>query len=135
MKTQLQKPAGGAKARQRILVLSVSAGAGHVRAAQALCAAAESGFPQLEVTHLDVMDLVPSGFRKLYADSYLKVVEHLPLMWAYLYQRTDRTDSDSTLSRLRGRIQRLNTGRLTEEIEQRAPHAIVCTHFLPAELL
>jgi UDP-N-acetylglucosamine:LPS N-acetylglucosamine transferase len=30
--------------RKRILVLSVSAGAGHVRAAQALCAAAELAF-------------------------------------------------------------------------------------------
>ena len=47
------------------MVLSVSAGAGHVRAAQALCAAAEQDFPQLRSTHIDVMDLVPAGFRKV----------------------------------------------------------------------
>jgi processive 1,2-diacylglycerol beta-glucosyltransferase len=121
--------------RKRILILSVSAGAGHVRAAQALCAAAESAFPRLDVTHLDLMELVPSGFRKVYADSYITVIEHLPLMWAYLYQRTDQTASGSAFSAIRRRIQRLNTRKLDDEIARLAPHAIICTHFLPAELL
>lgn len=121
--------------RKRILVLSVSAGAGHVRAAQALCAAAEGAFPRLDVTHVDIMDLVPSGFRKVYADSYIKVIEHLPLMWAYLYQRTDRTSSGSAVSEIRRRIQRLSTRQLDDEIARLTPRAIVCTHFLPAELL
>jgi len=87
--------------RKRILVLSVSAGAGHVRAAQALCAAAQPGFPQLEVTHLDVMDLVSQAFRKVYADSYIKLVEKMPLAWAYLYQSTDRPASRSAIRRTR----------------------------------
>ena len=79
--------------RKRILVLNVSAGAGHVRAAQALCAAAELEFPQLDVRHVDVMDLVSQGFRALYADSYIKLVEKMPLAWAFLYQSTDRRSS------------------------------------------
>ena len=121
--------------RKRILVLSVSAGAGHVRAAQALCAAAQPGFPQLEVTHLDVMDLVSQAFRKVYADSYIKLVEKMPLAWAYLYQSTDRPASRSAIDELRRRIQRLNTRKLDDELARATPDAIVCTHFLPAELL
>ena len=54
---------------QRIAILSVSAGAGHVRAAQALQAAAERWYPDLEVTHIDVMELVPKLFRKVYTDT------------------------------------------------------------------
>lgn len=119
----------------RVLVLSVSAGAGHVRAAQSLCAAAQADFPQLELTHLDVMEVVPSGFRKLYAESYIKLVEKAPLLWAYLYQRTDRPKSTSIFDRLRRMIERVNTRRLDEEIARLAPDVIVCTHFLPAELL
>lgn len=116
----------------RILVLSVSAGAGHVRAAQALCAAA----PDVrEITHIDVMELVPSGFRKLYAESYIKLVERAPLLWAYLYQRTDHRRSASVFDRLRGLIERLNTRRLDDEIARIAPDVVICTHFLPAELL
>jgi processive 1,2-diacylglycerol beta-glucosyltransferase len=122
-------------ALRNVVVLSVSAGAGHVRAAQALCAAAEVGFPGLRLTHIDVMDLVPEGFRALYADAYLKLVEKAPLLWAYLYQRTDRRSPRSPLDRLRRAVERLNTHRLDRELARRAPDAIVCTHFLPAELL
>jgi processive 1,2-diacylglycerol beta-glucosyltransferase len=120
---------------QRILVLSVSAGAGHVRAAQAICAAAEEVSPQLSVKHLDVLELVSPAFRKLYGDSYIKLVERAPLLWALLYQQTDRRESRSLFDRLRRHVERLNTRKLESEIARFAPDAIICTHFLPAELL
>ncbi|HEX6832137.1 MAG TPA: glycosyltransferase [Rudaea sp.] len=123
------------KQQKHIVVLSVSAGAGHVRAAQALCATAEREFPDLRTTHVDVMDLVPASFRKVYADSYLKLIEKLPLVWAYLYQRTDRSPGASKFATLRRAIERMNTQRLGDELNRLAPDAIVCTHFLPAELL
>lgn len=117
-----------------ILVLSVSAGAGHVRAAQALVTTAELEYPHAKVTHLDVMDFVPSSFRKVYADSYIKLVDKAPLLWAYLYQNSDQQESSSLLSRIRRNIERLNTWDLKKEINKLAPDAIICTHFLPAEL-
>lgn len=120
---------------KRILVLSVSAGAGHVRAAQAICAAAEEAWPQHSVRHLDVLDLVSPGFRKLYGESYIKLVERAPLLWALLYQQTDRRESRSLFDRMRRHVERLNTRRLDAEIARFAPDVIVCTHFLPAELL
>src|SRR5438105_5385507 len=104
--------------KKHILVLSVSAGAGHVRAAQALCAAAERGFRQLRLTHVDVMDLVPAGFRKLYADSYIKLVEKMPLAWAYLYQYTDQRSAKSLFDRLRRNIERLNTRKFNRELKR-----------------
>lgn len=117
-----------------ILVLSVSAGAGHVRAAQALVATAERDYPNAIVTHLDVMDFVPGSFRKVYADSYIKLVDKAPLLWAYLYQNTDTQSSTSLLTKIRRNIERLNTRDLQKEINKVAPDAIICTHFLPAEL-
>lgn len=118
-----------------IVVLSVSAGAGHVRAAQALCATAEQAFVQLRLTHVDLMELVPAGFRKIYADSYIKVIEKAPLLWAYLYESTNRRTEHSPLDKLRRIVEQLNTRRLDDELERLAPDAIICTHFLPAELL
>jgi processive 1,2-diacylglycerol beta-glucosyltransferase len=117
-----------------ILVLSVSAGAGHVRAAQALVATAERDYPHAKVTHLDVMDFVSKSFRKVYADSYIKLVDKAPLLWAYLYQNTDTQSSSSLLTKIRRNIERLNTRDLKKEIAKIAPDAIICTHFLPAEL-
>src|SRR5689334_4199201 len=120
---------------KRILVLSVSAGAGHVRAAQALCAEAERSRPDVAVTHLDVMEVVPSAFRKVYADSYVKLVDKMPLAWEYLYHSTDQRSGRSAVEHVRRRIQRLNTRNLDDELARSDADAIVCTHFLPAELL
>lgn len=121
--------------QKQVVVLSIAAGAGHVRAAQALCETAAREFPQLRTTHIDVLDLVPASFRKLYFDSYLKLIEKMPLVWAYLYKHTDKPADESKISSLRRRIERLNTRKLQAELERLAPDAIVCTHFLPPELL
>lgn len=116
----------------RVLVLSVSAGAGHIRAAQALCTAQNA---EMELFHLDVLDLAPASFRKFYSTGYIKVVEKAPLIWAYLYQFTDKSSSTSLLDRFRQHIEKFNTRKLDSEIEKIAPDIIICTHFLPAELL
>lgn len=54
---------------RRLLLLSVCAGAGHVRAAQAIEAAALAR-GGIEVTHLDVLTLVPAWFKKAYGEWY-----------------------------------------------------------------
>ena len=58
---------------KRLLLFSVSAGAGHVRAAQAI-----------EVTHLDLLTLVPTWFRKAFGEWYLEIVGRHPNLWAHL---------------------------------------------------
>jgi len=119
---------------RRLLLLSVSAGAGHGRAADALCATAQADFG-VQTLHLDVMDYVPGAFRKLYTDFYLRLVEKFPALWAQLYRITDETPPDAMPARLRRAIERLNARSLRSAIADFAPDAIICTHFLPAELL
>lgn len=122
-------------APKKILLLSVSAGAGHMRAAEALRCHAEAFGGTVQATHLDVMDYVPKTFRKLYTDFYIKLVNKAPALWGYLYQFTHDAKPDSYIERLRRGVERLNTAALRREIERFQPDAIVCTHFLPAELL
>ena len=117
----------------RIAILSVSAGAGHVRAAEALRLAAEARGHQ--ATHLDVMELVPRLFRKLYADSYLSIVERHPALWGYLYHASDRAPRDSRTNRLRRALEALNTRAFARRMTELAPEVVICTHFLPAQLL
>lgn len=119
----------------KIALFSVSAGAGHVRAAQALQAAAEKWYPGVETVHIDLMDLVPKLFRKIYADTYLQIVERHPAVWGYLYDRSDQEKADSTLNRLRIALERLNTRDLGRVLKEINPDHVICTHFLPAQLL
>jgi len=120
---------------RRLLSLSVSAGAGHVRAAQALEAAARTAKPPHDATHLDLLSLVPTEFRKLYGEQYIKLVEKSPQFWSWLYSKTDRASRDSLAGRLKRAAEKVNTRKLWAEIARVGPDAILCTHFLPAELL
>ncbi|HEX8778711.1 MAG TPA: glycosyltransferase [Rhodanobacter sp.] len=121
--------------QQKILFLSVSAGAGHMRAAEALRLTAETSLPDVETKHLDAMEYVPSAFRKLYTDFYITLISSYPTLWGMLYQRSSEADPNGPMQKLRRAIERLGTGDLRKAINAFAPDAIVCTHFLPAEML
>lgn len=118
-----------------ILILSVSAGAGHARAAEAIRAYAQSAKPDCRVIHLDVMDFVTLGFRKIYTDFYVRLVNRAPTLWGYLYNFTNDVRADSSMEKLRRSLERWNAKALLREIANLNPDAIICTHFLPAEML
>jgi processive 1,2-diacylglycerol beta-glucosyltransferase len=121
--------------QKRLLLLSVSAGAGHTRAADAILTYAGNFGSNVTARHLDVMDFVTPGFRKLYTDFYIKLVNKTPMLWGWLYQVTNDAQPDSSMQRLRRSVEQLNTKALLKEIDSFKPDAIVCTHFLPAEIL
>lgn len=129
---QCIRPAA-ATAPVTVLILSVSAGSGHVRAAQALCAVA-SGLP-VHAVHLDVMDFVPRAFRHVYTDLYVRMVEKYPHAWGCLYRYMQQAGHGDRVQALRRWVERRQARALLRNIVAMRPAAIVCTHFLPAELL
>jgi processive 1,2-diacylglycerol beta-glucosyltransferase len=123
-------------ANRTLVLLSVSAGAGHVRAAEALRARAALDYPGVNAIHLDLMEWVPSLFRKVYAESFLYVVEKYPEIWGYLYGKTDKPPREySKTEGLRKAMERLNTVRFMKVLKDLNPDHVICTHFLPAQLL
>jgi processive 1,2-diacylglycerol beta-glucosyltransferase len=120
---------------RRILLLSVSAGAGHMRAAEALRAVASEHPDGITATHLDVMGYVPRAFSAVYKDFYVGLVNRHPSIWRYLYDTTNEARPDALMQRTRRLVERLNTRALRKAISAESPDAIICTHFLPAELL
>jgi processive 1,2-diacylglycerol beta-glucosyltransferase len=120
---------------KKILLLSVSAGAGHMRAAEAIRARTQIDHPDIEIVHYDAMNYVTAAFKKLYTDFYIKLVNKAPALWGYLYDHTNEAKSDSVMEQLRRKIERMNARALREAIADFDPDAIICTHFLPAEML
>ncbi|MCY3023099.1 MAG: glycosyltransferase [Planctomycetota bacterium] len=118
----------------RVLIYSVSAGAGHMRAADAVLTAFKRYHPDVEAEHVDVMKLVPAAFRKAYADSYLGLVNSLPSVWGWLYAKSDQLPQTSALASVRKFVQRLNTKDIIAHAAERKPDVILTTHFLPAEI-
>ncbi len=115
-------------------MISVSAGSGHVRAAEALL---ETALLQndVEAAHIDVMKTVSRSFRGIYSDFYRHLINHAPALWAYLYRKTDQAQNNDISTVLRRFIERLCTRRLIRDVAAFAPDHIICTHFLPADLL
>ena len=75
---------------KKVLILSASAGAGHVRAAQALEQAfAEAGTAR-EVRHVDTLEYTNPLFRRLYSKAYLDMVNTMPEVLGWLYDQLDK---------------------------------------------
>lgn len=120
---------------RRILLLSASAGAGHLRAAQALEVACRRTYPRAEVRHVDTLELTPRPFRKLYGEKYLDFVNKAPELLGVLYDRTNRAPKNPAGDRLRLLVERLNTRPFVKFVREFAPDVVCHTHFLPEEIL
>ena len=127
-----KKKSPARKEGRSVLILSVSAGTGHVRAAEAL----EKVFRQQpgvgEVRHVDALRFTNKLFRDFYSKLYIQLVQKAPTILGFVYRTSDepwKTD------RMRLMLDRLNTGPLERFIARFKPDITVCTHFLPAEII
>jgi processive 1,2-diacylglycerol beta-glucosyltransferase len=120
----------------RILVLSASVGAGHLRAAQAVELALKELAPDAVVRNIDVLELTNAAFRQIYGKAYLDLVSRAPHLLGYMYDMLDRPRRPgSTRDRLRLALGRLNLGKFTQLLEDEKWDLAVNTHFLPAEII
>ena len=119
------------KNKPRVLLLSASSGAGHVRAAQAL----EKAFlarGHCIVEHIDALRYVSRLFQRAYDKAYIAMVRRAPELMGLLY---DRTDQPWHHMRRRLALDRLNTGPMIRLLKRVQPDLCVATHFLPAEII
>jgi processive 1,2-diacylglycerol beta-glucosyltransferase len=120
----------------RILVLSASVGAGHLRAAQAVELALREVVPQATVRNLDVLELTNTAFRRLYGQAYLDLVNKAPHVLGYFYDLLDRPRrKNSTRDRLRLAVEKLNLRRFIRFLKDEPWDLVINTHFLPAEII
>jgi processive 1,2-diacylglycerol beta-glucosyltransferase len=117
----------------RILILHASINLGHLQAAKAI----HQAFTQRKHEQVQVEDVLAHGrplFGRVYADSYTEISEKLPELWAFYYERSDQGDSQFS-KRLSELVIRLGISGLDDFILDYAPDVILCTHFLPIDLL
>jgi processive 1,2-diacylglycerol beta-glucosyltransferase len=122
-------------AGKKILLLSVPAGAGHTRVAEAIRARAIADHGDAQVIHLDAMAFATARLRKVYTDFYILLIRRAPGLWSHVYRLTDAASPEGWFNRLRRWIEQRDCRLLLKEIAALAPDVVVCTHFQPAELL
>ena len=119
-------------AGERVLILSAGVGSGHNSAAAAVQQACAARGDVAEVQVLDVLQVSSVLYRALLNKGYFVLVEGLPWLidWGY--------DVSDPPFRRRGPIDpwtRMNSVPVIDAVKRFRPTAIVCTHFLPAQLL
>jgi processive 1,2-diacylglycerol beta-glucosyltransferase len=124
-------------ATPRILVLSASVGAGHLRAAQAVELALREVAPNAEVRNLDVLQLTNAAFRRIYGKAYLDLVNRAPHVLGYFYDLLDRPSRSGKNrgDRFRLALEKLNLRKFIRLLETEPCDLVINTHFLPAEII
>ncbi len=119
----------------RILIVSASVGSGHTRAAQGLQAWIAQESPAASVQHLDILTLTSRTYRKAYTSSYLKLAEHAPELWGYLYNSADKKKPRFKPPKLIRAFDKLEFAKFRHFVRDFGPDQMICTHFLPVQVL
>ncbi len=117
--------------QKRVLVLSVSSGSGHTRAAQAIeayCDSHELTF----VEHVDTLKYADKLYHTAYADAYEKIVKEAPMLWGYFFEKTDEPGKTDKMRLL---LDRIHMRAFSKMLKKYQPDLVVCTHFMPAEIV
>jgi len=114
----------------RVLVVTGSAGHGHVRAAKAVLASMRARHPALETDYLDALERTPWWYERLYGRGYVRLVDRHPLIWRWMYESEDKEPGAL------GRALTVVAGKgVLRAVRASRPDLVLCTHFLAPELL
>src|SRR5262249_40130230 len=107
---------------RKVLLLSASSGAGHVRAAQAI----EKAFNDpdnetaaiCDVRNVDTLEFTSCVFRHLYSKAYIDVVNKMPEVSGWFYDKLDKPWENE---RRRLALDKLNTRRFVKLLRDYRP--------------
>ena len=119
----------------RVLIATVTAGAGHLAAAAALDEAWRALRPADAVERLDLVKFFSPLHRKIVSDGYVKLVEHAPELWGMMFKKTDDPKLALRLNRLKRIFPSNSRARFARYVKQFKPDVALCTHYLPLEEL
>ena len=116
----------------RILIVSVRAGAGHLKAAEAVEVAFGKYQPRAECKNVDLLDHSTGLIKYLYGKLYLDVVKAMPELYAYSYRHYE---SSKRFTKPRFLRDRFNFADLFGILKEFNPDIVIGTHFISAALL
>src|SRR5256714_6270760 len=119
----------------RILIATVTAGAGHLQAAAALEEAWRALRPEDVVQKVDLLDFVSRLQRNVYIKGYVKLVEHAPELWGMVFKKTDNPALLRKVARFRRGFAERTNKKFVKHLKAFKPDAVVCTHYVPVEIM
>jgi len=115
--------------------MSAGVGSGHNRAADALNKASKLYFDNVESKWEDALKYTTRVFRACYSDSYLFVTNAFPSLWGIIYKLASNRTGGEYAKDIVKAIDQIAYHRVIKMVIKYQPDAIVCTHFLPANVI
>ncbi len=120
----------------KILIIHATAGAGHLKAAQALHQAfllsAKEGD---EIKKIDALDYTNVFFKKAYPTVYIFLVRYAPFLWGLIFHLFNCRALKPLINFIRHLFNSIQGKRLIRYVLNEQPDAVICEHFLSAELM
>ncbi|HLD40670.1 MAG TPA: glycosyltransferase [Candidatus Omnitrophota bacterium] len=116
---------------KKVLLVYVSAGAGHQKAAEALYQFLKDNHPELELQIIDLLDYTPASFRLFYSKGYIFLISKLPWLWHLLY----RTSSLFANNKIFAYLDYLTALPFVDLLVRERPDVVISTHFLTSSIL
>ncbi len=119
----------------RVLITTVTAGAGHLAAAAAMEEAWRACRPGDTVQQVDLVKFFSPLHRKIVSDGYVTLVEHAPELWGMMFAKTDSPKLAKIMNRWKRLIPSQSRGKFIRYVKGFEPDVVLCTHYLPLEIL
>jgi len=118
----------------KVIIAHASAGAGHLKAAQALYNCLKEYRPQINTSIVDILEKSHPLFRFTYSRGYLFLVRHALFLWQLSFRVTAAKPLRKITRPIARFINRINTVGFAKLLVKEQPDYILSTHFLPSEI-
>lgn len=117
----------------KILIVHASAGAGHMKAAEAIYDGLQSSTTH-DAVLIDALDFTSPLFKRMYRDSYLFLITKVPYLWGGAFLMLDKSWLQPFVRAFRRLYNGINCKPLERYLEQEQFDYIFSTHFMPNEV-
>ena len=118
----------------KVVIACTSAGAGHLKAAEALYNYFQSRDPALDLTLIDVLAESDFLFGNFYSRGYSFIINHAQWLWRFIFHVTAQKNLQPALTKVRTLNNRLNTQNFRQYLIQCDPGIIISTHYLASNI-
>jgi processive 1,2-diacylglycerol beta-glucosyltransferase len=118
---------------KKILVISMKAGWGHIKAAEALEEYAANNLPDFKINHVDLCEIEPL-LGKFFEIFYDISNDRLPMVWGAVYDTFDKEPVSLAFRKING-FQRLFKRRIGRYLKRQAPDGVIFTNVCPAPMI
>lgn len=115
-----------------VLYLSISMGAGHLRAAEALKEYVDQRYPDSRSLVIDTFKYINPVVHKIFVDGYLSIIKSIPFAYGTLYKMSEQMDN---INKLSNALSKVFSYKLVKIIKEFNPSIIVCTHPFPLQIV